>query len=109
MPSEAAHHAESFAQVGGMCPISGKLRPGDCQLRGDRRGTSGLPVADEVGDTARVVLELETQRTAQRDVVVHRRVQRAHASAPGQGWASARSAIRSTLASTAVVAAGGGG
>jgi len=98
VPGESAYYAQPFAQVGRMRLLPGSLGPCDGEFGGDRRGTGGLEVADEAVQHPRVVLELEAERAAQRDVVVHRPVQRAHAEAPGQGRARGRSAMRSTLA-----------
>ena len=98
MAGEAPHHAEPLAKVRGMGAGTRALGAGDGQLRGHRGSPGGLQVGGEVVEVPGVVPELEAERAAEREVVVHGLAKPAHATAPGQGWARARSATRSTLA-----------
>jgi hypothetical protein len=73
---------------------------GPRQRRLDRHGSG--PAGIEIGDEARQqppgLGQFVSQRTTQPQVVDESLLQRAHRAAPGHGWATCRSASRSTLA-----------
>ena len=82
---EAARDREALAQIRRMGLLARSKRPGHCQLRGERRSTRGLRVGDEVAEQPRVVLQLEAEAAADRDVVVDRLLEGAHAAVRGHG------------------------
>lgn len=101
---EAAYRAEPITEVSRMCTLSWQFGPRKGQLGGDRRRAGGLQVGDEVAQQMVMVRELGAERPADHEVVLRCSAELAHRTPPGQGWASARSATRSTLAYTAVAA-----
>jgi hypothetical protein len=82
---EAARDREALAQIRRMGLLARPERPGHRQLRGERRSTRGLHVGDEVAEQPRVVLQLEAEAAADRDIVLDRLLEGAHAAVRGHG------------------------
>src|SRR5207253_11313788 len=96
MASEPANEAEPHGPQ--ISFPAGQHGPGEREVAGDAARASALEIIDEARQHAGGVLELESDRAAQRDVFSERGAQRDHDSTPGHGSASARRAPRSTLA-----------
>src|ERR1700733_4763816 len=73
---------------------------GPCQGRfdSDRWRGGGVEVGDEAGQEPPVLGEVMAETATQRQVFGGGDAERAHGWPPGQGWATARSEARSTLA-----------
>ena len=97
VPGEAAHRAQAVRPP--ELPSGGRLpSPCHCPLGGHRVDFGLLQVGHELGQEMPRAFQLEAQTAAQREILVQTFDQRAHAGSPGQGCASSRSRVRSTLA-----------
>ena len=74
------------------------LRPVEGEAEGDERSAVSLKVADEIREQQGGALELEAKGAAGLEILADGILQVAHATPPGHGCASSRSAARSTLA-----------
>jgi hypothetical protein len=74
------------------------LRPGQRQRLGDHGRPLLLQEPDEREESLARILELEAKGPAHAEVLVRGLAERGHRAPPGQGNASVRNAVRSTLA-----------
>ena len=97
IPREPAHHRQAVGPLGGL-RLAGLHRPGQGELGGDVGGAGQIgednkPLQQPSGQT-----ELVAEGATSGQILVERRLQRAHDAAPGHGSAMARNAAMSTLA-----------
>lgn len=103
MPGEATHHGHP-PQPHRACRVSvGSSGPNKRGLDGDRAGADRVQIGHKSGQQPVGVVELVAQRPAQTQILLGVSGQHGHRAAPGQGCATARRAIRSTLAYPQVV------
>ncbi len=95
---KAAHRAQPVVDADRLESL-GLTGPGDRQLDGHHRRSTGLEVDDEARQEPGRINELETQPPAQPQVIIEMLAQRAHRAPPvGQGRAMVRSRSTSTRA-----------
>jgi hypothetical protein len=100
IPSEPARDRQPLTPAGRMS-VNGQPRPRERQLGGDPLSARPLEKLDESFEQPTVLRHLEPQPAADAQIVGERFAQPGHAAPPscdGHGRASARSALRSTLA-----------
>ena len=73
------------------------LGPGQGRFDGDRRRTDGVQVGDKTRQKTLGVGQVVAKALAEAKVVVGDLAERAHRPAPGHGWATLRSDVKSTF------------